>query len=85
MQMSMDRWQAVSSVLLGAADEIERLQGEIGNVSWMEIQKAKGQERETCARMAREYARAMSKGTHPRVGSVEEIGERIAAHIEIPF
>jgi len=42
-------------------------------------------ERATCARIARDYTRALSKGTHPRTGSVEEIGERIAQEIEIPF
>lgn len=38
-------------------------------------------ERARCADIARTYARALSKGSHPRTGSIEEIGERIATEI----
>ena len=49
------------------------------------VEAARIAERATCASIARDYARALSKGTHPKAGSIEEIGERIAAAIEIPF
>jgi hypothetical protein len=49
------------------------------------MQAARGEEKEECARMAREYARAVSKGTFPKPASAEGWGEAIAKHIEIPF
>jgi hypothetical protein len=49
------------------------------------MQAARGDEKEECARMVREHARAISKGSFPKPVNAEEWGEVLAKHIEIPF
>ena len=49
------------------------------------MQAASGEAKEECARMVREHARAISKGSFPKPRSAEEWGDVLAKHIEIPF
>ena len=79
----MDIDTLINSILYhGASGESRHL---LSSAMHTVEREARLDERATCARIARDYARALSKGTHPKAGSTEEIGERIAAAIEIPF
>lgn len=64
-----------------AADLIRAIAAAITQAVEDERALGRAEEREACAELAHSHARAISKGTFPRAGSVEEIGERIAAAI----
>ena len=78
------RRQGARIALRSALNNIERLTGVERNMH-MAIQTARGEEKSECARMAREYARAVSKGTFRKPATSEDWGEAIAKHIDIPF
>ena len=53
----------------------------IGSSQMDAIAEARRLALEEAAGVAKQYARALSKGTHPKAGSIEEIGERIETAI----
>jgi hypothetical protein len=71
----------VHNMVCSLCDEIDRMGRNIHTA----MQAARGEEKEECARMVREHARAISKGSFPKPRSAEEWGEVLAKHIEIPF
>lgn len=92
--LSMDDCQHVNAALecVGAEpvkDLTEGLLVMTPTEFWQEVgrkvQEARGEERQMCADQAREYGRAVSKGTFRKPMSAEEWGEAIGKVIEIPF
>ena len=78
------RTKADAEVCEEACDEISlAFDNACKAITALEAEKAEARRLalEEAAGVAKQYARALSKGTHPKAGSIEEIGERIEAAI----
>jgi len=76
-----DKFDEMATALLETCSDMD-LEERISIALRQVAQDVAREMQQRCAEVARAEARAISKGSRPRCGSVEEIGSQVAAAIE---